>query len=99
MKTDINKNEITNMNENIEDIKYITLLCNEKTDLILKTEFGIGRFKFIKFNELQGHLVLEFQLLNDNKFKDTSSIFSNMGNKCFLTIQQYLSVYSYSAQA
>ena len=99
MKTNINKNETINLNENIDDIKYITLLCNEKTDLILKTEFGIGRFKFIKFNELQGHLVLEFQLLNDNKFKDTSSIYSNMGNKCFLTIQQYLSVYSYLAQA
>ena len=91
----------TNINttHNLEDIKYISMLCKEKKDLILKTEFGIGRYKFTKFNELQGKLVLEFQLLDDNRYKDTSSIYKNIGNTCFLTIQQYLSVYSYLAQA
>ena len=93
------KNTNINNNKSFDDIKYISLLCEEKKDLILKTEYGIGRYKFQKFNELQGSLVLEFQLLEDSRYKDTSNINSNIGNKCFLTVQQYLTVYSYLAQA
>jgi len=93
------KNTNINNNNSFDDIKYISLLCEEKKDLILKTEFGIGRYQFKKFNELQGKLVLEFQLLDDNRYKDTSKINNNIGNKCFLTVQQYLTVYSYLAQA
>ena len=95
------KNININNNEpnNNEDMKYISMLCKEKTDLVLKTEFGIGRYKFNKFNELQGKMVLEFKLLDDNRYKDTESIYKNIGNICYLTIHQYLSVYSYSAQA
>ena len=93
------KNANINNNNSFDDIKYISLLCQEKKDLILKTEYGIGRYQFKKFNELQGKLVLEFQLLEDNRYKDTSKINNNIGNKCFLTVQQYLTVYSYLAQA
>ena len=93
------KNTNINTNKKIDDLKYISMLCQEKKDLILKTEYGIGRYQFTKFNELHGNTVLEFQLLDDNRYKDTSSINKNIGNKCFLTIQQYLSVYSYLAQA
>ena len=84
-------------NENIsytDDAKYIMMLCKEKPDIIIKTDFGTGKYKFIKFNELQGHLVLEFSLLEDNHFKDTGSIHSNIGNTCFLSVSQYLYVYS-----
>ena len=77
-----------------DDAKYIIMLCNEKPNIIIKTDFGIGKYKFIKFNELQGHFVLEFELLDDNHFKDTGSIHSNIGNTCFLSISQYLYVYS-----
>ena len=77
-----------------EDAKYIMMLCHERSDIVIKTEYGIGNYKFIKFNEFQGSLVLEFQLLEDNKFKDTNSIHSNIGNTCFLSVHQYLYVYS-----
>ena len=92
MKTSNNiKNDITSYTD---DAKYIMMLCKEKPDIVIKTDFGIGKYKFIKFNELQGHLVLEFELLEDNHFKDTKSINSNIGNTCFLSISQYLYVYS-----
>ena len=93
------KNTNINNTKTTDDLKYISILCEEQRDLILKTEYGIGRYKFTKFNELHGNTVLEFQLLEDNRYKDTSSINKNIGNKCFLTIQQYLTVYSYLAQA
>ena len=83
----------------IEEVKYLTMLCNEKADLVIKTEFGIGHYKFLKFTELKGHLVLEFNLIDDIKFHDTASIYNHIGNKCFLTTEQYLSIYSYLAEA
>ena len=43
-----NANTITH----IDEVKYLTMLCNEKSDLVIKTEFGIGHYKFLKFTEL-----------------------------------------------
>ena len=83
-----------NICKETEDAKYLMMLCQEKPDVLIKTEFGIGKYKFVKFNELQGNLVLEFQLLEDNHFKDTKSINTNIGNTCFLSVPQYLYVYS-----
>jgi len=80
-----------------EDTRYLKLLCNEKSDVILKTEFGIGRYEFVEFKELQGELVLEFKLLDDGKYKDTNNIYKHIGNLCFLTIGQYLYAYPYNA--
>ena len=39
-------NNTKGVNKNIskEETKYIELLCNEKADIILKTEFGTGRY-------------------------------------------------------
>ena len=83
----------------IDEVKYLTMLCNEKSDLVIKTEFGIGHYKFLKFTELKGNLVLEFNLIDETSFHDTASIYQHIGNKCFLTAVQYLSVYSYLAEA
>ena len=54
----INLNTKTNNSliNDAEDAKYLLLLCKEKPDLIIKTEFGLGRYKFIQFNELQGNV-------------------------------------------
>ncbi len=74
------KNTNINNTNKTDDIKYILMLCKEQKDLILKTEFGIGRYQFTKFNELHGNTVLEFELLEDNRYKDTSSINKNIGS-------------------
>ena len=92
-----NRINATKMKSDAEDTKYLMMLCNENPDIIIKTDFGIGKYKFVKFNELQGSLVLEFKLLEDNKFKDTRNINSNIGNTCFLSISQYLYVYNYAS--
>jgi len=76
-----------------ENAKYLMMLCNDNPNIILKTEYGIGEYKFMKFNELKGNLVLEFNLLDNSKFKDTGQIYKNMGKTCFLSIEQYLYVY------
>ena len=67
-----------------ENAKYLMMLCNDKPSIIIKTEYGIGLYKFIKFN------VLEFNLLEDNRFKDAGKIYEKIGKTCFLSVQQYL---------
>tara|TARA_S200000501_G_scaffold134380_1_gene127176 strand:+ start:442 stop:765 length:324 start_codon:yes stop_codon:yes gene_type:complete len=84
---------------NIEDAKYLMLLCKERSDLVIKTEYGVGHYRFFKFNQIKGNFVMEFQLLEDNTFRDTDNIYKNIGQKCFLTTEQYISVYSYLGQA
>ena len=101
MKLTSNLNQNLNQNSisHIDEVKYLTLLCNERSDLIIRTEFGIGHYKFLKFNQLKGKLVLEFNLIDDQKYHDTASIFNHIGKTCFLTAQQYITVYSYLAEA
>ena len=81
-------NNTKGVNKNItkEETKYIELLCNEKADIILKTEFGTGRYKFVEFKELRGNLMLEFRLLKDSKYHDTKNIYEHIGGCCFLSI-------------
>ena len=92
-------NKIIN-NKIINDTtKYLEILCQEKSDIVLKTEFGTGRYKFVEFKELQGNIMLEFKLLKDLKFNDTKNIYDHIGGCCFLSIEQYLYSYSYSGTA
>ena len=91
--TNINTKENNNLLNDAEDEKFLMLLCKEKPYLIIRTEFGLGKYKFIQFSELQGNLVLKFNLLDDKKYKDTQHIHSNIGEICFLSIPQYLYVY------
>ena len=88
-----------NKNSQIDEKKYIKILCNEKSDIVLKTEFGTGRYKFVEFKELQGNVMLEFKLLKDSKYNDTKNIYEHIGECCFLSIEQYLCCYSYCANA
>tara|TARA_B100001250_G_C19574426_1_gene689084 strand:+ start:429 stop:716 length:288 start_codon:yes stop_codon:yes gene_type:complete len=88
-----------NKNSQIDEKKYIKILCNEKSDIVLKTEFGTGRYKFVEFKELQGNVMLEFKLLKDSKYNDTKNIYEHIGECCFLSIEQYLYCYSYCGNA
>ena len=95
----MNNTNGVNKNSSKEETKYLELLCNEKSDIILKTEFGTGRYKFVEFKELRGNLMLEFKLLKDSKYHDTKNIYEHIGGCCFLSIEQYLYSYSYCGNA
>tara|TARA_Y100000590_G_scaffold96931_1_gene110177 strand:+ start:657 stop:947 length:291 start_codon:yes stop_codon:yes gene_type:complete len=90
-----NLNQIENtIPKETEEAKYLMMLCQESPDIVIKTEFGLGKYKFVQFSELQGNLVLKFNLMNDKHFKDTTSIYANIGETCFLSISQYLYIYN-----
>ena len=89
----------SNKKSQVDEREYIKILCNEKSDIVLKTEFGTGRYKFVEFKELQGNVMLEFKLLKDSKYHDTKNIYEHIGESCFLSIEQYLFCYSYCGNA
>ena len=90
---------INTINNKLDETKYLKILCDQKSDIILKTEFGIGRYKFVDFQELRGNLMLEFRLVKDSKYHDTKNIYNHIGASCFLSIGQYLCSYSYCGYA
>ena len=57
---------INTINNKLDETKYLKILCEQKSDIVLKTEFGIGRYKFVDFQELRGNLMLEFRLVKDS---------------------------------
>ena len=52
---------INTINNKLDETKYLKILCEQKSDIILKTEFGIGRYKFVDFQEqeLRGNLNID----------------------------------------
>ena len=93
------KNIMELSNKKTKDTKYIKFLCNDNPNIIIRTEFGIGHYKFVDFKDLEGNLVLEFKLQQDRYYKDTDKINKNIGELCLLTIGQFLCVYSNLAYA
>ena len=91
------KKNINTMNS--DDTKCVKMLCSENPNIVLKTEFGIGHYRFVDFKELKGDLVLEFKLLEDSHYRDTENINKHIGKLCLLTIGQFLYVHSDLAYA
>ena len=87
------ENKINRINKN-EDTNCIQQLCTDNPDIVLKTEYGTGHYKFVDLKDLKGGLVLEFKLMEDSQYKDTQNINNNIGEMCLLTIGQYLYVYN-----
>lgn len=56
------KNLIESNNKDVNDTKYIKSLCNDNPNIIIRTEFGTGHYKFVDFKDLEGNVVLEFRL-------------------------------------
>ena len=75
------------------------MLCSENPNIFLRTEFGIGHYRFVDFKKLKGDLVLEFKLLEDSDYRDTENINEHIGELCLLTIGQFLYVHSDLAYA
>ncbi|MBI65191.1 MAG: hypothetical protein CMG64_02720 [Candidatus Marinimicrobia bacterium] len=93
------KNLMESNNKDVNDTKYIKSLCNDNPNIIIRTEFGTGHYKFVDFKDLEGNVVLEFRLQKDVHYKDTDKINKNIGELCLLTIGQFLCVYSNLAYA
>jgi len=92
-------NVINKVIEEIKDSECITEMCKQKPHLILRTQCGVGKYMFTNFSYRNDRLVLEFKLIKDSNYEDSDKIFYNIGEKCYLTANQYLYAYEYQASA
>ena len=92
-------NVINKVIEEIKDSECITEICKQKPHLILRTQCGVGKYMFTNFSYRNDRLVLEFKLIKDSNYQDSDKISYNIGEKCYLTANQYLYAYEYQASA
>ena len=93
----ITQNSKNNLGSNHNSIKE---LCNQSPFLIIKTSCGVGRYKFNSIGyDNKDELVLEYKLINDNKYSDTNLIKHNMGKFYYLSATQVLYAFHYIAKS
>ena len=78
----------------------IKALCNQSPFLIINTLCGVGRYKFnrIGYNN-KDEILLEYKLINDDKYKNTSIIKYNLGEYYYLSASQVLYAFNYIASS
>jgi len=91
------------MNNNIEKrlrkLEYLNEVCVHSPSLLIDTKCGIARYKFNKIGYRDNKLLIEFKLLTDSNNNDVTTILHNIGNKCYLTVDQFLYALKFYASA
>ena len=80
-------------NNNQSSIAYLYEVCREHPLLVISTTHGVGKYHFNCTGYKHSQLLLEFILIIDNNFKDSDLISTELGNKYYLTIDQFLLAY------
>ena len=80
-------------NRNESSIDYLYKVCKEHPLLVISTPHGIGKYHFNCIGYKRDQVLIEFTLMIDNNFKDSDNISTEIGNKYYLTIAQFLLAY------
>ena len=77
--------------------QYFRDICKISPTIVLNTQCGTGKYKFMNITYRHNKMVLEFHLLEDANFEDSYKIYDKIGNKCYLTANQFLFAFEYHA--
>ncbi len=83
----------------ITQAEYLQKICKETPQITIGTQCGVGKYEFKCIGYRDNELVLEFQLVMDDKRSDCERIAYNLGSRCILTAAQFLYAYEYRAFA
>ena len=78
---------------NQSSIDYLYKVCREHPLLVISTPHGVGKYHFNCIGYKNSQVLLEFTLIIDYNFKDSDVISTELGNKYYLTINQFLLAY------
>ena len=81
------------------NLEYLNEVCVHSPSLLIDTKCGIARYKFSKIGYRDDQLVIEFKLLPDSDNRDVTTILYSIGNKCYLTVDQFLYALKFYASA
>lgn len=88
-----------NLRQRLMKLEYLNEVCLHSPALLIDTKCGIGRYKFNKIGYQNDQLIIEFELLIDSANRDVTNIIHTIGNKCYLTVDQFLYALKFYASA
>ncbi len=88
-----------NLRQRLMKLEYLNEVCLHSPALLIDTKCGIGRYKFNKIGYQNDQLIIEFELLIDSANQDVTNILHTIGNKCYLTVDQFLYALKFYASA
>ena len=81
------------------NLEYLNEVCIHSPSLLIDTKCGVARYKFNKIGYQDDQLMIEFKLLVDSNNRDITNILYSIGNKCYLTVDQFLYALKFYASA
>ena len=88
-----------NLRQRLMKLEYLNEVCLHSPALLIDTKCGVGRYKFNKIGYENDQLIIEFELLIDSTNRDITNILHTIGNKCYLTVDQFLYALKFYASA
>ena len=84
------KHLYTRDNDSLRNNKsFFKKLCRDSPFLVINTACGVGKYKFNKIGyDNKDKMVLEYILVNDNKYSDSKTILHNLGKFYYLSATQ-----------
>tara|TARA_B110000196_G_C20593139_1_gene407313 strand:- start:81 stop:356 length:276 start_codon:yes stop_codon:yes gene_type:complete len=83
----------------LKKLEYLNEVCVHSPSLLIDTKCGVARYKFNKIGYRDNTLLIEFKLLIDSNNNDVTNILYSIGNKCYLTVDQFLYALKFYARA
>ena len=90
---------MNNIKKRLMQLEYLNEVCIHTPSLLIDTKCGVARYKFNKIGYQDNSLVIECKLLMDSRNNDIANILYTIGNKCYLTIDQFLYALKFYASA
>jgi len=88
-----------NYEKDTKSADYLYMVCQEYPLLVISTESGVGRYHFSSIGFREDRMLIEFNLIIDNNYIDSQFIQDNIGDKYYLTVNQFLNAYKKYALA
>tara|TARA_Y100001970_G_scaffold172644_1_gene210997 strand:+ start:102 stop:374 length:273 start_codon:yes stop_codon:yes gene_type:complete len=90
---------MNNIEQRLKNLEYLNEVCVHSPSLLIDTKCGVARYKFNKIGYQDEQLMIEFKLLADSNNRDVTTILYSIGNKCYLTVDQFLYALKFYASA
>tara|TARA_B110000116_G_C16325303_1_gene354226 strand:- start:177 stop:467 length:291 start_codon:yes stop_codon:yes gene_type:complete len=79
---------------------FFRSLCSDTPLLVINTPCGVGKYKFNKIGyNNEDCMVLEYKLVEDNKYKNSKNILHNLGEFYYLSATQLLYAFKFYANS
>ena len=76
--------------KNENEMNFFTDLCMQLPLLIIKTQCGLGKYKFNSIGTNKTKMVIRYKLISDGDFQNSDRIAYFLGDYCYFNAEQFL---------